>query len=278
MPSPHPFKLRRMTMNPARLLPSAPTAAEAAAASATFRPSLSPRSGSQEGFTLIELLVGIAIIAILAALLFPVVQGMRARGWEVQEIQNLRSIHQATMLYAGSNNGKLPLQLDKSKVSEGVGWQNLWVDQIEPFLPKSSGKVTTEGGRNPAFYSPVVKPQDRWVADYAPNDRLIPAFTPQSSGSVNIPLAAIQTPSRKLLFFEGGKAESPRTRGAFVAPWSEIVRGNMEHPNTIARRHGSDEKPAFFGIFVDGHVERFDFHEFVADEERRRELFSKASD
>jgi hypothetical protein len=202
---------------------------------------------------------------------------MSARALEVREIQNLRSIHQATMLYAGSNDGKLPMLLDKT-ADPGGAWSNLWVDQIEPYLPKSSENVLATGGRNPAFYSPLVKAQDRWVADYAPNDNLIRDLNLQSSGSVNTALAAIQSPSRKLLFFEGGKAVNPRQKGAFVAWAQPIVQGNMEYHNTIARRHGTDEKPVFFGIFVDGHVERFDFHEFVADEKRRKELFSTASD
>lgn len=263
-------------MNHARLMPPTRTRAEAAAASPARRFPLPPPSGRPGGFTLVELLVVLGIIALLLALVLPVMQGMRARAWEAREIQNLRSIHQATMLYAGSNNGMLPMLLDKA-TDPGV-WGNLWPDQIEPYLPKTTDKPVVTGGRNPAFYSPLVKPQDRWVADYAPNDNLIRDLNPESTGSVNTPLAAIQSPSKKLLFFEGGKASSPRTKGAFVAWAQPIIDGNMEYPNTVARRHGTETKPVFLGIFVDGHVERFDFHEFVADEKRRKELFSKASD
>jgi prepilin-type N-terminal cleavage/methylation domain-containing protein len=59
-------------------------------------------------FTLIELLVVITIIAILAALLLPVLARAKQRAQLAVDLNNTRQILLATHLYAGDNNDSLP--------------------------------------------------------------------------------------------------------------------------------------------------------------------------
>ncbi|HLK61521.1 MAG TPA: prepilin-type N-terminal cleavage/methylation domain-containing protein [Chthonomonadaceae bacterium] len=59
------------------------------------------RSGASEGFTLIELLIVIAIIAILAGLLFPVFASARSKAREAACLSNQKQILQALALYTG---------------------------------------------------------------------------------------------------------------------------------------------------------------------------------
>jgi prepilin-type N-terminal cleavage/methylation domain-containing protein len=59
-------------------------------------------------FTLIELLVVIAIIAILAALLLPVLSGAMARAKRTECLSNLRQISVGIHLYAAENDDALP--------------------------------------------------------------------------------------------------------------------------------------------------------------------------
>jgi prepilin-type N-terminal cleavage/methylation domain-containing protein len=69
---------------------------------------IDPRRYPAWGFTLIELLVVVAIIAILASMLFPALARSKAGARRIACVNHLKQLAQATVMYAGDNDGCYP--------------------------------------------------------------------------------------------------------------------------------------------------------------------------
>ena len=83
---------------------------------------LSPRA-----FTLIELLVVLAVVAVLASLIFAMVPKMLASADQAGATSNLRQFYTAARNYASDNNGKIvPNRFQNSGITNN--WRQLLVD------------------------------------------------------------------------------------------------------------------------------------------------------
>ena len=75
---------------------------------------------SREGFTLIELLVVIAIIAILAAMLLPVLSKTKCKGQGILCMNNTHQLMLAVHLYSGENQEYFPMNVHGAVAQSGA--------------------------------------------------------------------------------------------------------------------------------------------------------------
>lgn len=102
------------------------------------RPGRLPPRRSGRGFTLIELLVVVAVVAILAGLLFPVFAQAREKARQTGCVSNLRQIHAALVLYL--------------------------LDYDERFPDRRDLKLSLPGGYRPWTSWPPSDPRAGWAA------------------------------------------------------------------------------------------------------------------
>lgn len=100
---------------------------------------------SHRGFTLIELLTVIGIIAVLAALLFPVFARARASARRTQCISNLKQLGQAFEMYASDYDDLYPFAIDAPdrycpQIWDGfpqwqawISWMPQYQDTLQPY-------------------------------------------------------------------------------------------------------------------------------------------------
>lgn len=84
--------------------------------------------GTSRAFTLIELLVVIAIIAILAAILLPVLNAAKIRAQNTQSAANLRQLTQAWLMYNSDNNGTYAINGPGQQSDVYQSWIVQWLD------------------------------------------------------------------------------------------------------------------------------------------------------
>ncbi|MFH1496775.1 MAG: type II secretion system protein [Verrucomicrobiota bacterium] len=102
------------------------------------------------GFTLVELLTVIAILGVLAAIVVPIVGGVRNASRKAQSMNNLRQIGTAMQLYAADNRGHVPVWHDYNAVISDVQTGGTlhgayWWEQLQVYL----------GADNEIFHSPA---------------------------------------------------------------------------------------------------------------------------
>ncbi|WOO40313.1 type II secretion system protein [Rubellicoccus peritrichatus] len=115
-------------------------------------------------FTIVELLVSVAIVAILAAIVFPVISGMVEQSRVTKDASNLRNIGVASQLFASDNQiypGNLTIPDDSENASVS-GYlitkdNNRLFKQIDPYVEAGG---STEAYKTSVFASPLKSEDD----------------------------------------------------------------------------------------------------------------------
>lgn len=106
------------------------------------------KSAVRNGFTLIELLVVIAIIAILAAILLPVLAKAKERAKMIECLNNMKELQTAYLMYVHDNDDSLPLN--------AIGGANSWItngaEQVNVLLEGIQAGAIYQYNQNPKIY------------------------------------------------------------------------------------------------------------------------------
>ena len=107
-----------------------------------------------EGFTLIELLTVIAVIAVLASLLLPVLAGAKSKGRMITCLSNERQLMLACLLYVDDFDQHLPYNLGAAEIRQRKTKNQLWnwttpVMNWELDSDNTNTVLLTEGGVGP---------------------------------------------------------------------------------------------------------------------------------
>ena len=92
-----------------------------------------PAGNDADAFTLVELLVVMAIVAVLASMLLPVLAGAKGRAQSVQCLGNLRQLQVAWQLYADDHDGRLAPNWYFEAVETNPGRFQSWARGVMSF-------------------------------------------------------------------------------------------------------------------------------------------------
>lgn len=212
------------------------------------------------GFSLIELLVVIVVIAILAAILTPVVGNMRRNALSAGDASNLRSIALANQLFANEHGGHVAVVYTPWKHPNP---SRVWYTDLRPYLDKTDERegVTdvlvspcdpTKGG----ITGPNALPPDSWRRrSYSVNFNTRVYI---GNGDYEGRLMITMDPA-KMIFVGNHKAVSFGSNG--------IMPSNADSLAAIPVDWHARNGEAQFA-FLDGHVEMIPVESLMPDGDR----------
>ena len=188
----------------------------------------------RRGFTLIELLVVIVIIAILAAILFPVFAAAREKARQTVCLSNLKQVGLATLMYAQDN--------DETYVHTEWGGdiddahEYYWGDMLQPYTKNWQMLVCPSAGKPLQFKTVVTTYSQQWSYNYGINDITdnTDACTPSGNngpdspgcnhiGVAKHPMAAVTYPASTILIADNVPETGDNGGVSILAPSNNLT-------------------------------------------------------
>jgi prepilin-type N-terminal cleavage/methylation domain-containing protein len=222
------------------------------------------------GFTLIELLVVIAIIAVLTAILFPVLSQARRASHKTVALSNLSQIGKAVHLYASDYDETLPFRFPMESTWGGY---NLIL-------------MIVGGGGFDEKYGPYVKNSQIW---YSPEDRLrdkgYTSFSFNEQLAFSWRLASIPRPAEAIYVTDRRDIDTGEPPADTYVWWQFLKGGPFAEsalPGTIDPVEvASQISPIRYSgnvglyLFLDGHAKALPFDQTWGDARNNLHLATK---
>jgi type II secretory pathway pseudopilin PulG len=184
--------------------------------------------------------VVIAIIAVLAALLFPAIAGMQERGKSTQDMSNLRQIGTATQLYLNDNDNVFFASSKTWMTELNPKYVGTWKIFFSPFDHRSASEVAANA---PLSYGLNKKALDL-LADKITNPSGFIAYAPaQAAGNT--------------VTFTG--------TGATSAPGVTVEAAGVNNVGGPASAGTHNSRKKINAVFSDWHVETLAWTVFIND-------------
>jgi len=193
-----------------------------------------PSSGARRrGYTLVEMLVTIAIIAVLAALMFPAVKAYQSSAHRTQCVANLKQLSMAAATYMADNGGLIPAPVNNRQPDAAA-----WLTSLKKIL----GISTAAAGRAKpsAMCCPAARREynaSNYPDTYGMNNNL-------QNGNQQIRIQQVTRPSKTALLMDGQLAQMP-----------PYWRFTVTHAGNFPKERDFVHNGSINILFIDGHVE-----------------------
>lgn len=191
------------------------------------------RHFEKPGFTLVEMLVIIAIIAILAALLFPALASAKRKANETTCLNNIRQLTLIGFVYANENGS--PILYNNPRYPDGC-WmgstadfmkdKKLFVCPTAPLHDPPPDGGNREGAADAAWVRWTSDAREMFFGSYGYNGWLysdLPKYYPQSVDFVYTKTDSIENTATTPVFVDANWVDlSPKETDA---PWSDLYAG-----------------------------------------------------
>lgn len=222
------------------------------------------RSNRSKGFTLIELLVVVAIIAVLASILFPVFARARENARRASCMSNLKQIGLGVMMYVQDYDERYPLCYDNAPNAGD------WKDFTEPYVKSTQVFVCPSSFWNGSYSR----------GNYSANRAMLTDGDRSSEETLSI--AVMPSAAGTYMIFDGSGMRlksydtySPRVDKVQYLPGSgpgsasDISPGSYTFSSTYASLEDDFKSGRHFGgvnmLFADGHVKWLQSQAVVAE-------------
>jgi len=215
--------------------------------------------GSRQGFTLIELLIVIAIISILAAILFPVFARARESARRASCLSNMKQIGLAYLMYSQDYDEKLmPAFVN---VRPNYQWpENWWPYVLQPYV-KSTQVFICPSSEARSFNGQSISSYAVWFIGRKNGATAIPPVSNLGYNSYIrvVSMADAARPSESMVLWEYSYCDDPAHATACDSyGGNTAVFGSDDYYDVTAypwtTNHPGRHMEGEDALFVDGHV------------------------